>query len=252
MKMHTQAPLPEHASWFSYSSREAVFLTIILLAIAALLVLAGTRIRTPIAVARPGRVVTGFLIAIWLLSILTFLVAIHAYGIQMRETQLLFRAPKVNVGTYLYAVIAFFVIAYLTRRYGWGFALASGFLGAAAAPMLFELPFDLIVIAKINPAIPPNPILYRELFFFPLFLVELSTVALLFVLPSMRITQGAMYALAGMFAIFAVWAAFGFGYPDEWLPKSFNVISKILSFVAATLLFVGNWPNLQDRRASDA
>jgi hypothetical protein len=238
--MPTRTPLPVHASWFSYSPTEALFLTVILLVVAAPLFWAGTRIRTPIAVDRPGRIVTAFLIAIWLLSILTFLVALHAYGIQMRETQLLFRPPSVKVGTFLYAAISFFVIVYLTRRHGWGVALASGFLGAAAAPMFFELPFDLIVIGKINPLIPPDPILYRELFFFPLFLVELSTIALLSALPPMRITKGATFALAGMFVIFAVWAAFGFGYPDRLLPLSLNVISKILAFVAATLLFTGN------------
>jgi hypothetical protein len=38
------------------------------------------------------------------------------------------------------------VILYLTRRWGWKVALASAVIGTAAAPMIFELPFDLIVI----------------------------------------------------------------------------------------------------------
>jgi hypothetical protein len=41
-----------------------------------------------------------------------------------------------------------------------------------------------------------------------------------------------------MFAVFAVWAAFGFAFPAEPLPLALNVISKILCFVAATMLFV--------------
>ncbi len=235
--MVTRAALPVHASWESYSPPSATVLALILLAIAVLLVWGATRIRTPIAPARPGWIVTSLLVAIWLLSIAMVLVASHVYGEQLRQMHLLFRAPRVKVGTFLYAAITFVVIAYLTRRFGWRTALVSGVIGAAAAPMLFELPFDLVVIAKIYPPIPPSPALYRELFFLPLFIVELSTIALLAVLPSMRITRGAVYALAAMFAVFALWAVFGFSYPDVWLPKSLNVASKILCFVAATLLF---------------
>jgi hypothetical protein len=40
-----------------------------------------------------------------------------------------------------------------------------------------------------------------------------------------------------MFAVFAIWAAFGFAFPSQPLPLALNVISKILSFVAATMLF---------------
>jgi Na+/proline symporter len=79
--------------------------------------------------------------------------------------------------------------------------------------------------------------LYRQLFFLPLFLVEFSTVLLLTLLPSMRVTARAAYAAAGMFVVFAVWAAFGFAFPAEPLPLALNVISKILCFVAAIMLF---------------
>ena len=40
-----------------------------------------------------------------------------------------------------------------------------------------------------------------------------------------------------MLAVFAVWAAFGFGFPTELLPKTLNVMSKMLCFVAAIMLF---------------
>jgi len=71
-----------------------------------------------------------------------------------------------------------------------------------------------------------------------LFLVEFSTVSLLTLLPSMRVTAYASYAVAAMFAVFAVWAAFGFAFPSGPLPLALNVISKILCFVAAIMLFV--------------
>ena len=57
-------------------------------------------------------------------------------------------------------------------------------------------------------------------------------------LPSMRVTAYASYAVAWMFAVFAVWAAFGFAFPREPLPLALNVISKILCFVAVIMLFV--------------
>jgi hypothetical protein len=57
------------------------------------------------------------------------------------------------------------------------------------------------------------------------------------VLPSMRMTAHAAYAVAGMFVVFAIWAAFGFAFPAEPLPLALNIISKLLCFVAAILLF---------------
>jgi hypothetical protein len=54
----------------------------------------------------------------------------------------------------------------------------------------------------------------------------------------MRVTAYAFYAVAGMFVVFAAWAAFGFAFPVKPLPLALNVISKILCFIAAIMLFV--------------
>ena len=54
----------------------------------------------------------------------------------------------------------------------------------------------------------------------------------------MRVTAYAFYAVAGMFVVFAAWAAFGFAFPVKPLPLALNVISKILCFVATIMLFV--------------
>jgi hypothetical protein len=134
--------------------------------------------------------------------------------------------------------VTFVVILYLTRRWGWKVALASAVIGTAAAWTIFEFPFDLIIMTRTNPPIPTHPTLYRQLYFLPLFLVQFSTVSLLTLLPSMRVTAYAAYAVAGMFVVFAAWAAFGFAFPAEPLPLGLNVISKILCFVAAIMLFV--------------
>jgi hypothetical protein len=235
-----QAAPPSYAppSWISYGGGEAILLAIVLLVVAAGFAYAGKRLRAPFSVARPGGVAAGFMIAIWLLTIYTVVVATFVYGVQVKQAYPGFAARHVRVGTFVYAAVTFFVILYLTRRWGWKVALASAVIGTAAAPMIFEFPFDLIVMARVNPPIPPHPMLYRQLFFLPLFLAEFSTLSLLTLLPSMRVTANACYAVAGMFVVFAVWAAFGFSFPDEPLPLALNVVSKLLCFVAAIMLFV--------------
>jgi hypothetical protein len=235
-----QEAAPPHPAphWISYSGREAILLAIVLLAVAAGFVYAGKRLRAPVEIQRPGVVAAGLMIAIWLLAVYTVVIATYVYGLQVKEAYPGFVAARVRVGTFVYAAVTFFVILYLTRRWGWKVALASAVIGTAAAPIIFELPFDLIAMTRTNPPIPTYPMLYRQLFFLPLFLVQLSTMLLLTLLPSMRVTAYACYAVAGMFVVFAVWAAFGFAFPAEPLPLALNVISKILSFVAAIMLFV--------------
>jgi hypothetical protein len=234
------APPPHAAAahWVSYSGGAAINLAIILLVVACGFAYAGKRLRVPFKVMRPGGTAAGFMIAIWLLAIYTAGIAAIVYGLQVKEAYPGFVAARVRVGTFVDAPVTFFVILYLTRRWGWKVALASAAIGTAAAPMIFELPFDLIVLDRTNPPIPTHPMLYRQLFFLPLFLVELSTISLLTLLPSVRVTAYACYAVAGMFVVFAVWAAFGFAFPAEPLPLALNVISKILCFAAAIMLFV--------------
>ncbi len=226
------------ASWISYGGGEAILLAIVLLVVAGGFAYAGKRLRAPLEITRPGGAVAGFMIAIWLLAIYNVLVATFVYGLQVKQAYPGFAPPRVRVGTFVDAPVTFFVILYLTRRWGWKVALASAVIGTAAAPMIFEFPFDLIVMARTNPPIPTYPMLYRQLFFLPLFLVQFSTVSLLTLLPSMRVTAYASYAVAGQFVVFAVWAAFGFAFPAEWLPLALNVLSKILCFVAVIVLFV--------------
>jgi len=260
MPANVPSPGTPYAEWVPYGSRDAAALAIILIVVAAALAYAGTRVRSPIGVERPGRTVSGFMIAIWVLAICTFLVAVYAYAIQMRQLHLLATPPRgqgglrraaFRVGTLPDAAVTFFVILYLTKAYGWKAALGSALVGTAAAPMIFELPFDLIVMGRTYPPIPPNPALYRALFFLPLFVVELSTISLLTLLPPMRITRQACYALAGMLAVFSVWAAFGFGPPAGPLPKTLNVIAKMLCFVTVIMLFVRQGrTGLADPRAS--
>ena len=233
----TAPPPHPSAHWISYGGGEAILLAIVLLVVAGGFAYAGKRLRAPLRLTRPGATVAAFMIAIWLVAIYNAFVATYVYGLQVKQAYPGFVAARVRVGTFVDALVTFFVILYLTRRWGWKIALASAVIGTAIAPMIFEFPFDLIIMTRSNPPIPAHPMLYRQLLYLPLFLAALSTISLLTLLPSMRVTAHACYAVSGMFVVFAVWAAFGFAFPAEPLPLALNVISKILCFVAAIMLF---------------
>jgi len=138
--------------------------------------------------------------------------------------------------TMISAVVAFFVIAYLARRSGFWGAVGSAIVGTIAAPMIFELPFDLIVMGRISP--PPPGTLLILIFFIPLILVEILSLVMLTFSPVMKLSRYTLFLLAGMFLIFAVWAMFGFVYPAAPLPIALNMISKVLAFAAAVSLFL--------------
>jgi hypothetical protein len=104
--------------------------------------------------------------------------------------------------------------------------------------MIFEFPFDLIVMARTYPPLPPDPALYRVLFFVPLFLVEFTTLLLLTLCPMVKLTRATFFSFALMLAVFAVWALFGFAFPSAPAPYTLNVLSKILAFVVALSLFL--------------
>jgi hypothetical protein len=124
-----------------------------------------------------------------------------------------------------------------SRRAGWT-ALTSAVIAAMAGPMIFELPFDLIVMARTYPPIPPDPAWYQALFFAPLLLVEITTLSLLTLSPMARLSRATFFAFALMLAVFAVWAFAGFGYPSAPAPFALNVVSKLLAFVTVSTLFL--------------
>ena len=103
--------------------------------------------------------------------------------------------------------------------------------------MIFELPFDLIVMTRTYP-IPPDPAWYRALFFLPLFAIELTTLALLTLSPMVRLSRATFLSFAAILVVFAVWALAGFGYPSAPVPITLNVVSKILAFVTVLTLFL--------------
>ena len=232
-----------NSSWSPYTGSGAVILTIVLVIIAGALVILGTRLRHPLAAARPGRTVTFFLFVLWILSIVTDTNATRVYGLAFQQQRAsgqvgTFALPpdRILPVTVISVLVTFVVILLLCRRHGWKMALGNAILGTMAAPWIFELPFDLIVVGKVYTPLPATP--FRGLYFLPLFLIEISTFSLLTLSPLVRLSRASLFSLAGMFFVFAIWAAFGFAYPSAPIPIALNAISKVLCFVAAITLFL--------------
>lgn len=230
--------MPQYGTWFSYSGSGRLILALVLLAAAAAVAFAGIKLPLPARLPRPGKITTRVLIAVWVLAITAFLAGVGAYAQQAHHDGLGGRpADNIFPITFIAAGLTFFFIA-VTSRPGGVTAVISGALAAMAAPMIFELPFDLIVMARTYPPIPPDPALYRTAFFAPLFLIEITTLALLMWSPLVRLTRATFYAYALMLAVFAIWALTGFAYPGTPLPYALNVVSKLLAFATILTLFV--------------
>jgi hypothetical protein len=227
-------------TWVSYSGMAKVDLAIVLVAAAAGVVYAGTRLRRPVRLPRPGETATGIMMVAWVLAIMAFLICAVQYVRAMRQHHLLPALPSDPIapvtGACLVAIFVAILIA--ARSHGWRVRLVSAAVGAIAAPMVFEFPYDLIVMARTYPPIPPDPALYRILFFAPLFLVEFATLSFLMFSPMARLTKATLYSFALMLAVFAAWALSGFAYPATPVPFAFNVLSKILAFATALTLFL--------------
>jgi hypothetical protein len=238
--------MTQYGTWVSYGGDARIMLATGLLAVAGGVTLAGIRLPLPVRATRPspgGRVA---MILAWIASIVAFLVCltiyirqyIHAYSLTAHTA-----APKDPIApiTLTAALVVFFIIISRPSP-GFGTRLASAAIGAMAAPMIFELPFDLIVMARTYPPIPPDPALYRALFFVPLFLIEITTLLLLRLSPMVRLTRATFFSFALMLGVFAVWALAGFGYPSAPLPTTLNIVSKILAFITVLTLFLPQRP----------
>jgi hypothetical protein len=127
-----------------------------------------------------------------------------------------------------------------------------------AGPLIFELPFDLIVMGRTYPPIPPDPAVLRALSFFPLFLIELTTLSLLFVSPLFEITKYTLYGLAGMFFVFAIWGFLSFSFAYTAVPhlecsrQSLSVCYGNSAIRAAKELRTGAWQTAEAQGARSA
>jgi hypothetical protein len=225
--------------WFSYSGGARVVLAAVLVAVAAGVAGVGYRLRVPVRLPRPGQTARTVMLVTWGTAVVAFLVCFSIYVHQLIQQHLIHSRPRQPVFPITAAcmIALFFAILFMGRSLSQEARLGSAFIGAITAPMIFEFPFDFIVMTRTYPAVAPDPALYRVLIFAPLFLAELSTLALLSLSPLVRVSRAACFAFALMLLIFAVWALFGFGYPSSPLPFAFNAGSKAVAFVVALSLF---------------
>jgi hypothetical protein len=233
------AAAAQSGSWVAYGGAARIVLAVILLAAAGGVAYAGARLRLPVRLPVPGRKARTLMLAAWLSAIMVLL-ACAGIGIhQALREHVLHSVPvdPITPVTFLCLGVIFFMICVISPL-GWRVTLAGAAIGAMAAPMIFEFPFDLIVMARTYPPIPPDPALIRVLFFAPLLLVEALTLALLALSPLVRLSRAAVFSFALMLAVFAVWGLSGFGYPSAPLPFALNVVSKILAFATALCLFL--------------
>ncbi len=231
--------MPQYGTWLPYTGSAAVFLAAILFLAAVVLAFLGTRLRHPLQARHPGRAAAILLVLIWVLDYLTFGICTITYYQAVSKQYGAFTPPPNPIGnvTAVMGVIVFALIAVLTSRFGWKMALESAIVGAIAGPMIFELPFDLIVMGRIYPR--PTPLLQITLLFFlPLFLWELASFLLVTLSTAASLSRYTLFALAAMFVAFAAWALFGFSFPDTPAAIALNAIGKILAFAAAISLFV--------------
>jgi hypothetical protein len=120
-------------------------------------------------------------------------------------------------------------------------------MAALAGPLVFELPFDLVVMGRTTPEVLPHPDWWRLLFFGPLVVVEVLTIALLLAVPAARLTRWTLVALAALFGTFSWWATIGFGYPDHPLPHVANVVAKLCAFAVTASIVWPHGPGLMRR-----
>ena len=231
--------MTNYSVWEAYSGTAAIVLALALAVVAVGLATIGIILRHPKA-ARAAGPATGVFLAIgWILSDLIMQWVTLTYGLAIAA-----QAAGHAVGaknpitkyTITFALIVFVIVLIKTRHYGWKTAIVSAIAGAGAGPVMFEFPFDWIIMFHLHVPTPVN--LYRWLYFIPLFLFIAMTLALLTLSPAARLRRETLFALAGMFVIWVVWAATGFNYPDAPLPIVLNVTSKLMAAAAGLFIFV--------------
>lgn len=224
--------------WITYRGTAEILLVIVLTAAAAAAAYAGARLPLPARPPRPGRPATIIMIGIWVAAIVALVVSVGVYETQVYRAGLAHtpRSDPIAPITLIGAAVVFVVIAVVQRSRGWRVAVGSAVVDAAAAPWIFEVPFDLVIMPRTHPVIDPG--LYRPVLFGALILTGIMTVALLWLSPAVRVQRATLWCLAGMLAVFAVWGGFGFSYPSAPGPITLNSLSKILALGTSVTLFL--------------
>src|SRR5215472_10227842 len=224
-----------NVGWVSYGGDARIELAAGLLAAAGCVAYAGFRLRRPLRATRPPTSVVVLMFSLWAVSLIAFVAGLAVYVKEFVHDYPHIHSGVTNPITPVTLLCAVTIFAVIMTRTRWRprTRLGSALVGPMAAPMIFELPFDLIVMARTYPPLFPHPAFYRAVFFTPLFLIEVTTLWLLTLSPMVRVRKSSFFCFALMLGVFGIWALSGFGYPNAALPITMNVISKILAFVTA-------------------
>jgi hypothetical protein len=227
-------------NWVPYGGSAKLELAVVLLAVAVGVTILGFRLRLPVQLRRPSRPVVIALVITWACAIPTFFVCVAIYAQQLQHDHLLGHVGRVGDPiapvTFTAVVVTFIVIFVLSPDRST--RALSAAIAAIAAPMVFEFPFDLLVMARTYPPVEPQPGWFRVLFFAPLFIIEFTTLAFLALTPMVKLARSTFFALALMFVVFAVWGLEGLHYPLAPAPFALNVLSKLLAFAVICTLFL--------------
>jgi hypothetical protein len=239
--------MTQYATWVSYGGNARIWLAIGLLAAAGAAVLAGIRLPLPVRFTRPGPTGRAAAITAWAASLAALLVCSAIFIRQVihdiQASGVSVTAPRLTIlPVTLSADAVLFVVIISRRSPGLRTRLASAVIGAMAAPMIFELPFDPLVIPRAHVVALPGQALYLALVYVPLLLTEITTLLLLRLSPMVRLTRATFFSFALMLAVWAAWALSGFGYPSAPFPIALNIASKIAAFVTALTLFLPQQP----------
>jgi hypothetical protein len=228
-----------HGTWVGYSGAAQIVLAVVLAAVAAAVAYAGVRLPLPARLPGPGRAAKIVMLAIWAFAVVALLVCFAVYVAQAHQKGIRTASPitPVTPVTLTGVAVLFIVIALRENARGSDVALGTAALAAAVGPMIFEVPFDLIIVARTYPVIDPG--LFRLLLFGPLILTGITTLALLSLSPVVRVRRTTLWCFAGMLAVFAAWSLFaGFRYPSAPGPITLNAVSKVLALATAGTLFL--------------
>jgi len=215
--------------WSAYSGDTALYLALFLFALGATIILLGRRLRSDVRLPMPWRWLKVAIVIVWALQILILLRGFkHIIDVDPSAGV---TGPVLPV-TLASATCCFALVAYFLRRDGATTALGGAFAAAVAGPMVFELPFILIVGPVAST--PTNPGASLAV---PFFVAMITTLAFLTFSSKSAITKYSVYFLGGMFLVFGVWALFGFAYPSDSVLFTLNAVSKILGFGTTTAMF---------------
>jgi ABC-2 type transport system ATP-binding protein len=229
-----------NGGWLSFSGDARIELAAGLLATAGSAAFVGFRLRRTLRATRPPASVVVLMFSLWGISLIAGVAGLAVYVEKFVNDYPHIQAGVTDPITPWTFAAALAVFGIIMTRFGYRYQtrLGGAVVGAMAGAMIFELPFDLIVMARTYPPLFPDPAFYRAIFFTPLFLIEITTLWLLTLSPMVRVRRSTFFCFALMIGVFAVWALYGFGYPNAVLPITMNVISKLLAFITALTLFI--------------